>query len=712
MPQISVTYPPMANGQPSFEDRLRDIRQFTDPWIRPFTIAVTVIAVPFALLYLLVPLLGLFAAPLDPGTDLYAVNRPIAFTFLDAGGNDVGHRGAVVGARLHLEDMPAYLPAAFIAMEDRRFYSHHGIDPRGLLRALFTDLRARKSVAGGSTISQQTAKIVYTNQQRTMSRKLTELMDAAGLEKALSKKQILELYLNRIYLGSASYGVDGAARTYFGTSARNVTLAQAAMLATLTRAPSVFSPRRDLLRAQQRASLVLDAMVETGAITEEEAADARAHPAIVMDRASLDARNFFLDTAADQAKQLAAQGGTAPNGDLIVHTTLEPKLQEAARLAATRAIAKFGKRERVGEAAVVMMKPDGAVSALLGGVDYQNSVFNRATQARRQPGSAFKPFVYLAALESGISPWDQRDDEAVDINGYRPENFGNHEYGTLTLADALAHSVNTITVNLAQEVGVPNVVAAAKRLGITSPLEANASLALGTNEVTPLELTGAYATFANGGYRIAPYFVTEVDDNSGKILYRRNPPALQRVIAGSVNRDMLAMLWGVVTFGTGNAASLKPREAGGKTGTTQDSKDAWFVGFTTDYVTTVWVGNDDNTPTRGITGGALPAGIWREAMRVAEADKPLKPLDRSPPQAANVVDDLTASGEPGAPLASADDESAAPLMGSGPGQDEAPPPAPPRRRNSGGILGWLFGNNEDDNAPVAAPPPTRGSDGR
>jgi penicillin-binding protein 1A len=691
----------------TFEDTLREIRSVTDRWIKPFTILVTVIAVPFALLFLLPFVLGLFAAPPDPGTDLYAVNRPLAFTFLDADGNDVGHRGAVVGERLHLEDMPAYLPAAFIAMEDRRFYYHNGIDPRGLLRALLIDLRARQWLAGGSTISQQTAKIVYTNQQRTMSRKLTELMDAAGLEKSLSKKQILELYLNRIYLGSAAYGVDGAAKVYFGTSARNVTLAQAAMLATLTRAPSVFSPRRDLLRAQQRASLVLDAMVSTGAITEEQAADARAHPAIVIDRASLDARNFFLDTAADQAKALATHNGVAPSSDLVVHTTLEPKLQEAARLAATRAIAKVGKRERVGEAAVVMMKPDGAVSALLGGIDYQNSVFNRATQARRQPGSAFKPFVYLAALESGISPWDQRDDEAVDINGYKPSNFGNHEYGTMTLADALAHSVNTITVNLGQEVGIKNVVAAAKRLGITSPLEANPSLALGTAVVTPLELTGAYAAFANGGYRVYPYFVTEVDDNGGKVLYRRQAPVPQRVIGSSVNRDMLAMLWGVVTFGTGNGASLKPREAAGKTGTTQDSNDAWFVGFTTDYVAAVWVGNDDNKPTRGITGGTLPAQIWRDAMRVAEADKPLKGLDRSPPQAANETD-LLASGDTSFPPAG-DDESAAPVMG--PSAEEDVPPAPPRpeRRRNGGILGWLFGNDVDDNSP---PPPPRPDDGR
>ena len=686
----------MPPGQQiDFEEIVRAIRTVTDRRIRAFTIVITSLAVPLACLYLLPSLLGLFAAPPNPKADLYTVNRPAAFTFLDVDGNDVGHRGAIVGERLKLEDMPAYLPAAFIAMEDRRFYSHNGIDPRGLMRALFADLRARHFVAGGSTISQQTAKIVYTQQERTMSRKLTELMDSAGLEKALTKKQILELYLNRIYLGSASYGVDGAAKTYFGVSARNATLAQAAMLATLTRAPSVFSPRRDLLAAQQRASLVLDAMVQTGAVSEEQAADARAHPAAVIDRTSLDARNFFLDTAADQAKSLAAHDGAAPAADLIVHTTLEPKLQEGARLAATKAIEKSGRRLKVREAAVVIMKPDGSVSALLGGVDYQSSVFNRATQARRQPGSAFKPFVYLAALESGISPWDQRADEPVDINGYQPNNFGNKEYGTLTLADALAHSVNTITVNLAQEVGVTKVMAAAKRLGISSPLAANASLALGTSEVTPLELTAAYAAFANGGDKVAPYFITEVDSAGGEVLYRRQPPTPQRVIANTVDRDLVAMLWNVVVAGTGTSASLSPREAAGKTGTTQDSKDAWFVGFTTDYVASVWVGNDDNTPTRGITGGTLPAQIWRDAMRSAEIGKPLKGLDRSPPQPPNDEDLISSS---------ADDESGAPV----PQTAEAGPPVegqpPEPRRHYSGILDFLFGRHDDEPPP---PPPPR-----
>jgi penicillin-binding protein 1A len=685
---------PLNNGE------WRRLARVAEPYAPAFAIAMAVIAVPLALLYLTPLVLGLFAPKLDPAIDLYSVNRPLAFTFLDADGNEAGHRGAIVGERLKLEEMPAYLPAAFIAMEDRRFYSHNGIDPLGLARALLLDLRARHWVSGGSTISQQTAKIVYTNQQRTMSRKLVELIDAAGLEKSLSKQQILQLYLNRIYLGSGAYGVDGAARVYFGTSARQLTLAQAAMLATLTRAPSVFSPRRDLLRAQQRASLVLDSMVDNGAITEAAAAAARAEPAAIIDRASMDARNYFLDSAADEATRLATVNGAAPSADMVVHTTLEPKVQEAARLAALRTLNKFGKKTRTSEAAVVMMKPDGAVSALIGGVDYQDSVFNRATQAHRQPGSAFKPFVYLAALESGITPWETRDDEAVDIGGYRPTNFGGKSYGTLTLADALAHSVNTITVNLAQEVGMRNVVAAAKRVGITSPLQANASLALGTNEVTPLELTAAYAAFANGGYRVSPYLVTEVDIG-GKAIYQRRVPPPPRVIAQSVNRDLTAMLYGVVVNGTGGYASLHGREAAGKTGTTQDSHDAWFVGFTTDYVAAAWVGNDDASPTRGVTGGTLPAYIWRDAMLAAEQGLPLKPLDKSvqpPPE------DMTLIAS-GATWDGRDDESLSRL----PNLPAEESQQPNERRHRGGLLGWLFGSDEDDAPP---PPPRRDDSGR
>jgi penicillin-binding protein 1A len=680
------------------KDGLRAIGRVAHRLVPSFAVIIAAIAVPVALLYLLPSFFGLFASPLDPHIDLYAVNRPSALTFLDADGQVAGHRGAVVGERLKLEDMPQYLPAAFIAMEDRRFYSHNGIDPRGLLRALYRDIRAGHWVAGGSTISQQTAKIVYTEQERTLSRKLTELMDALSLEKSLTKKQILELYLNRIYLGSGAYGVDGAAHVYFGVSARDLTLAQAAMLATLTRAPSVFSPRRDLLAAQQRASLVLDAMVETGAVAQAAADDARAHPAVVIDRTKLDARNYYLDTAADEAKTLLAQAGANPNADLIVHTTLEPKLQEGARLSVARIIDRYGKRDRAHEAAVVMMKPDGAVTALLGGADYQSSVYNRAVQAHRQPGSAFKPFVYLAALESGISPWDERDDEAVDINGYQPQNFGNEYYGTLTLADALAHSVNTITVNLAQEVGMPNVIATARRVGITSPMEPVPSLALGTDEVTPLELTSAYAAFANGGLRVHPYFVIEVDDSGGRVLYRRTAPNPERVIDHAVDRDLVAMLWNVVATGTGGRAALGGREVAGKTGTTQNSQDAWFVGFTTDYVTGVWMGNDDNTPTRGVTGGSLPAEIWRSAMLTAERGLPMRPLDRSLPPLTPEEDVLAFGSNPPAP---GGDESTNMAQA-----QPAPEDQPQHRRGAiDRLFGWLFGDDEQRDNRNTAPPP-------
>ena len=666
-------------------------RKIADRYAPAFAITMAVISVPLALLYLGPVVLGLFAPALDPKVDLYAVNRPLAFTFLDAKGNEVGHRGAIVGARLKLEEMPAFLPAAFIAMEDRRFYSHNGIDPRGLARAIILDLKARDLVAGGSTISQQTAKIVYTQQQRTFSRKLSELVSAAGLEKSLTKDQILQLYLNRIYLGSGAYGVDGASRVYFGKSAKDLNLAQAAMLATLTRAPSVFSPRRDLLRAQQRASLVLDSMVDNGAITEEQAAEARAHPAVIVDRTTSNARNYYLDTAADEALKLATINGQPPASDLVVYTTMEPAIQEAARLAAVNTITKYKKRTRASEAAVVVMKPDGAVSALLGGVDYRESVFNRATQANRQPGSAFKPFVYLAALEAGISPWETRDDEPVDIAGYTPTNFGGKYFGTVTLADALAHSVNTIAVTLAQEVGIRNVIAVARRVGIHSPMQANASLALGTAEVTPLELTAAYAVFANGGYRVQPYMVTRIDI-SGRPVYTRAAPQPQRVLDHEVVQDLNAMMYGVVIGGTGGNASLKGREAAGKTGTTQDSKDAWFVGYTTDYVATAWIGNDDAKPTRNVTGGTLPAYIWRDTMLAAEKGLPFKPLDKSekPPEADLLMASDVIWGGP-------DEES----LARAPDLPEEPVEEQPRRRR-GGLLGWLFGDDADDQPP---PPP-------
>lgn len=638
-------------------------------------------------LYILPDVVASFAPKLDLKRDLYAMNRPPAFTFLDAEGREVGHRGAIVGERLTLDQMPAYLPAAFIAMEDRRFYDHHGFDPKGLLRAAWVNWRAGHVVQGGSTITQQLAKILFLTSDRTYSRKMNEVMDAAAIEQELSKKQILELYLNRIYLGSGAYGVDGASRVYFGKSAHDLTLSEAAMLATLTRAPSAFSPRRDLAAAQARTKDVLKAMIETGAISRKQAKFAEANPARIVDRTAQEARNYYLDTAADEAKKLATIAGQLPGEDLIVHTTLEPKLQEAARKALVRHLKKDGKRLRVREGAVIVMKPDGAVVALIGGRDYDESVFNRATQAKRQPGSAFKPFVYLAAVENGISPWDTRDDGPVDIDGWQPTNYGHREYGTVTLASALAHSINTVTAGLAQEVGIKTVIAAARSAGITSPLEANASLALGTSEVTPLELTSAYATFASGGMKADPYLVTEVEDSRGHIYYTRKDVQPVRAIPEEANMDLTAMLYDVVLEGTGHAARLPDREAAGKTGTTQDYHDAWFVGFTTDYVTGVWVGNDDSKPMRNVTGGLLPAAIWKDVMVVAEKGLPAKPLVKSVPQEPDEYDeDSPYAGSDAAPGYRGDDESGA---NSG-----------ARAENRGrSFLDWLFGPSRDDPPP-------------
>ncbi|MGO8713991.1 MAG: transglycosylase domain-containing protein [Rhizomicrobium sp.] len=652
----------------------------------------TIVAGVLAVFYVAPALLVLFAPRLDTTRDLYAVNRPVAFTFLDASGEVVGHRGAIIGDRLHLSDMPAYLPAAFIAMEDRRFYSHDGIDIRGLLRAALKNFHAGHVVAGGSTITQQTAKIVFLSPKRTYTRKFKELLDAATLEKSLGKTQILELYLNRIYLGSGAYGVDGAAHVYFGKSARDLTLSEAAMLATLTRAPTVFSPRRDLAAAQERAGHVLAAMVETGAITQAQADDAKAHPAVVVDRSNVDARNYFLDTAADEALRLVAENGHTDTSDLVVHTTLLPRLEEAARRAVSKTLAAKGHKLHASEAAVVLMKPDGAVAALIGGRGYDESVFNRATQAKRQPGSAFKPFVYLAALENGITPSDVRDDGPVDIDGWTPTNFGGRSYGTVTLSEALAHSINTITAGLAQEVGITTVVDAAHRCGIASALAANASLALGTSEVTPIELTTAYATFASGGYRVYPYYVTEVDDSAGHVLYLRKPPVLQRVVASHVNRDLTAMLYGVVTEGTGRAAALVGHEAAGKTGTTQDYHDAWFVGFTADYVAGVWVGNDDSSPMKSVTGGSLPAAIWHDVMSAAERKLPATALDKSAPVAPSEDNGsfFTTDTESNPTASVTTDDEAAPMK-------SAPPPQPQSFWN------WLFGQRKAQQQPAEPP---------
>ena len=575
-----------------------------------------------------VTLAFVFAAPMLPvNTDLYSLNRPAAYAFVDERGQVVGRRGARVGDRLSLAEMPPHLPAAFLAMEDRRFYQHDGIDVRALARAAVADIKAMRFVQGGSTITQQLVKILFLTPDRTLARKVVEMAGARELERLLTKDQILELYLNRIYLGAGAYGVDGAAQAYFGKSARDVTLAEAAMLASLTNAPSLYSPRRDLKAAQNRSALVLRALVSHGGMSEQDVAQALATPATIVAEGKAPERDYFLDTAADEAKSLA------PNamGDLTIVTTIDLAAQKAAATAIETVMKKRGASAQAKQAALVAMRPDGAVRALMGGRNHAESTFNRATKAHRSPGSAFKPFVYLTALEQGLARDTIRYDEPIAIKDWAPDNFDRGHSGPMTLQAALVRSVNTIAVGLGQEVGLPAVISTARRLGIKSDLQPNASLALGTSEVTPLELTAAYASFASVGLEAVPYTVTEIRTADGHVVYQRTPYPPRRVIATENALAMNAMLFEVVQSGTGRGAALRGREVGGKTGTSADYRDAWFVGFTPELVAGVWVGNDDSTPTKRVTGGALPAQIWGSFMLTALKGQRPTPLPRAEP---------------------------------------------------------------------------------
>ncbi len=554
--------------------------------------------------------------------DLGELNRTPSITLTDAGGKTFATRGAAFGYRVKVEEMPAHLPAAFIVTEDRRFYSHSGIDVRGLLRAMLANWQAGAVVQGGSTITQQLAKNTFLKPERTWTRKFEEMFLAFWLERHYSKEQILTLYLNRIYLGSGAYGVDAAAREYFGKSVRDVTLPEAAMLAALTRAPSRYSPEADLKLAQQRANLVVDLMLEDGLINDDEAKKAKTKPAKPVLKEGVESANYFADFVMDQLTKL----DIARDKDLIVRTTIDTKLQTAAQKNLTAILDRDGKNRAVSQGALIAMEPSGAVRSLVGGRDYTQSTFNRAFQAHRQPGSAFKPFVYLAALEHGLSPDDIRDDAPYENRGWMPENYDGSYLGPITLREALAKSVNTVAVRVADEVGRRKVIEVAQRLGIQSPLEPNRSLPLGTSEVTLYEMTRAFGAFANNGNRVDPYVILDVKTADGTVLYeyRAAPPIT--VMNQQALSDMNQMLFEVVQTGTGQRASLDPRPAGAKTGTSQEWHDAWFVGYTADFITGVWVGNDDSTAMGRVVGGTIPASIWKAYMTAAHRNLPIRNL--------------------------------------------------------------------------------------
>lgn len=550
--------------------------------------------------------------------------RQPSLQVVDAEGGRIAAYGELYGTALSVAELPPQLSQAVLAIEDRRFYSHFGLDPIGLSRAAVANLRAGRVVQGGSTITQQLAKNLFLTPERTLGRKVQELLLAFWLERKLSKDQILSLYLNRVYFGAGTYGVDAAARRYFGKPATELDLYESATLAGLLRAPSRYNPARNPDLAHARAVQVLAAMVSAGFIGAEDAvvvAEERGEP----EPAPTGRGRYFADWVAGQVDGLVG----SLDRDLIAETTLDPRLQRIAEEEVERLLAEAGADAGVSQAAVVILSPDGAVRALVGGRDYRGSQFNRAVQALRQPGSAFKPFVFLAAVERGAAPDDRRHDGPITValprGSWSPRNYGDRFYGEVTLREAFARSLNSVAVQLLQEQGAEAAVERARRLGISSRMEALPSLALGVSEVTLLELTAAYAPFANGGYGVWPYGIRSLTTPSGQILHRREGQGLGRVIAPAAHAAMLDMLQAGVSWGTGRGAD-PGRPAGGKTGTTQEFRDAWFVGFTAELVVGVWLGNDDGTPMRQVSGGGLPARLWRAVVTRALEGQPPQPL--------------------------------------------------------------------------------------
>ncbi len=567
-------------------------------------------------------LIAYHAAQLPPINQLTVPKRPPNIAILAADGTLLANRGETGGRTITIGEVPPYLPKAFVAIEDRRFYEHFGIDPIGLARAVVNNLRRSGGVQGGSTLTQQLAKNLFLTQERTAARKIQEAILALWLERTYSKNQILELYLNRVYFGSGAYGVEAAAQRYFNKSARSVTIAEAAMLAGLVQAPSRLAPNRNPDAAEKRAQLVIAAMADQGLISQAAAKTALVAPAEAAERSGAGSVNYAADYVMDVLDDFIG----AVEGDVTVLTTIDTKLQASAETTLVEALAAQGGKLNVSQGAVVSMAPDGALRALIGGRDYTKSQFNRATAAKRQPGSSFKPFVYLTALEQGQTPDTIREDSPVSIKGWEPENYSRTYRGPVTLQTAFAHSLNTIAARLIQEVTPKEVVRTAQRLGISSSLQPNFSLALGTSEVTPVEMTTAYATFANGGQSVLPYVIREVKSASGKAIYARKGSGFGAVVQPQTLSMMNTMFHEVMISGSGTKANIPGWEVGGKSGTTQDFRDAWFVGFTARLVTAVWLGNDDNSQMKRVAGGGLPAEIWGKYMKAAHAGMQPAPL--------------------------------------------------------------------------------------
>jgi penicillin-binding protein 1A len=601
-------------------------------------LAVVVVVTPAAIL-----LWALREIPSTKATD-NALSPTIILESAD--GKPLARKGPVKIADVELDDFPKVLIDAVISIEDRRFYRHFGIDPLAILRALGRNVAAGEIVEGGSTISQQFVKMLLGAEDRTLARKLREAVVAIWMERQLGKDEILKRYLNSVYLGAGATGMPAAARMFFGKEVSKLTLPEAVLLAGLIKAPSQLSPLRNLEASRKRASVVLEAMVANGAIDAETAAKAKAEPATIKrSRLTPSAGTWFADWVSEEAAEIA--GSFA--GNIRVRTTLVPAIQDLAERVVKDALGDEGAAAGASQAALVVMRPDGAVLAMVGGRNYHGSEFNRAVQAKRQPGSAFKLFVYFAALRSGYSLNDRIVDAPLEVDGWQPENFGGRFRGRVTVADAFAQSLNAATARLALDVGIDQVIAAARALGIDAPLGRNPSIALGSSEVSLLDLTAAYAAVRAGWAPLEPWGIAGFGPEDQEQLFAPGPPAQPRRSLGQYRAPLLALLRRVVERGTGRAAALDDFAAG-KTGTSQNYRDAWFIGFNDSLIVGVWIGNDDGTPMNEVTGGSLPARIWKTFMTEVKSPMPGAPL-------------IVASLEPGqAELAGPSNDVSAPVQ--------------------------------------------------
>jgi len=549
------------------------------------------------------------------------LSMPPNLTILARGGEFIAERG-MRRAYVPYKDIPDHLVRAVLAAEDRRFFYHFGVDPIGLVRAASANLRSGVVEQGGSTITQQLAKNLFLQPKRTWSRKAEEFILALWLERRFTKQEILELYLNRVYFGGGNYGIGAATYAYFGKAPRDISLAEATFLAGLIKAPSYYSPAANIGRTRARAKEILRVLAETNQIDINQYAEAATSPLELKAPPSKPGFGFVADWVAEVTPMLTSEA----NSNLTVETTIDAGLQLAARSAVENVMRTKGRTAHASEAAVLLLTPDGAVRALIGGRNHAESQFNRAVRAMRQPGSAFKPFIYLAAIENGFTPNSAIDDSPVEIEGWRPANFGKDYRGPINLRTALTHSSNIAAVRLMEAVGTNRIVEVANRLGVLSVRNVGPTLALGTSETTLLEMTSAFAVFANGGLAVVPEVVERIKDSQGRILFERLKAAPSRVVSARAVSAMNDMMNAVVAGGTARAASLDFYPVAGKTGTSQRFKDAWFIGYTAQWVGGVWMGNDNASPMRGVTGGSLPAEIWKEVMLKAHEGQMPKPL--------------------------------------------------------------------------------------